>query len=556
MNAIAQVLTRMEEADGRLDPLWGPSYDPLRSLRLRVRWIDLTDGNVVENAFYSTLQPLQTRPTSWLIQAAYHKIDPEDVPRAEANSHAHDDASSSTSGDHQPRYLETLALGGIVKQLLAGYVVSQAVKPGTLLAELGRATTTSKDEEEDGEDATALTIASLLAPEMVQAVKSMQARPRVLPPNPSNLTMVSFLLDGRSKGGAMEDDDDENMNVAPSLGPRKLDRWFPKMGSPVGGLVSLLALMMGTRESLWAMARLWAEVVRELRWRWDQAEEEEHVKGLVKLVGVGAGASNEPDLSACLLQQKLHVLDLCMRRRGMGPTEGAAQPPPTSPEFSSPLRLSHEKRPDDEDDEDFYDTVGEEPREREGALYPAQHGRLKLLKTGATAWVPACQKHCPVTEDEWLQQSQLLQRVEKDDAENGSTSTASTLTLQERVRCQLQMAPLVSDMQAFKAANPEGAVLADFVRWKYPEAWVADTDHVPPEYGEEAEEEEEDDVKLVWEGSGYVDPRLFALTHSDRTELARLWRGAKPIAASKQKPLFNLPQEAEKVRSKTRIKKG
>jgi len=38
----------------------------------------------------------------------------------------------------------------------------------------------------------------------------------------------------------------------------------------------------------------------------------------------------------------------------------------------------------------------------------------------------------------------------------------------------MQSACLLSDMEAFKAANP-GCVLADFVRWYSPRDWIEDT---------------------------------------------------------------------------------
>jgi len=42
------------------------------------------------------------------------------------------------------------------------------------------------------------------------------------------------------------------------------------------------------------------------------------------------------------------------------------------------------------------------------------------------------------------------------------------------LRARMQSACLLSDMEAFKAANP-GCVLADFVRWYSPRDWIEDT---------------------------------------------------------------------------------
>jgi len=42
------------------------------------------------------------------------------------------------------------------------------------------------------------------------------------------------------------------------------------------------------------------------------------------------------------------------------------------------------------------------------------------------------------------------------------------------LRARMQSACLLSDMEAFKAANP-GCVLGDFVRWYSPRDWIEDT---------------------------------------------------------------------------------
>lgn len=45
---------------------------------------------------------------------------------------------------------------------------------------------------------------------------------------------------------------------------------------------------------------------------------------------------------------------------------------------------------------------------------------------------------------------------------------------QERA-CRMQAQVLISDMAAFKSANP-GCLLEDFVRWHSPKDWVIDQD--------------------------------------------------------------------------------
>ena len=51
------------------------------------------------------------------------------------------------------------------------------------------------------------------------------------------------------------------------------------------------------------------------------------------------------------------------------------------------------------------------------------------------------------------------------------------------LRARMQSACLLSDMEAFKAANP-GCVLGDFVRWYSPRDWV--TERSVDEHGNES----------------------------------------------------------------------
>jgi Rab3 GTPase-activating protein catalytic subunit len=82
----------------------------------------------------------------------------------------------------------------------------------------------------------------------------------------------------------------------------------------------------------------------------------------------------------------------------------------------------------------------------------------------------------------------------------------------DRVRAQLNV--LLSDMQAFKAANP-GSVLEDFVRW-----------HSPRDFENGALSERMRIPGNLWEET---------------------WRSARPIPVSQQVRLFNETKEAEKV---------
>ncbi|KAJ3287456.1 Rab3 GTPase-activating protein catalytic subunit, partial [Borealophlyctis nickersoniae] len=83
---------------------------------------------------------------------------------------------------------------------------------------------------------------------------------------------------------------------------------------------------------------------------------------------------------------------------------------------------------------------------------------LSLLDTGAQMWEPETQEAGYMTEDMLREQEDMFERL-------GTTPEAA------RLRARMQCAQLLSDMEAFKAANP-GCNLSDFVRWHSPRDWV------------------------------------------------------------------------------------
>eukprot|EP00899_Mesostigma_viride_P012735 jgi/Mesvir1/21462/Mv03918-RA.1 len=78
--------------------------------------------------------------------------------------------------------------------------------------------------------------------------------------------------------------------------------------APPGSLLATLALHLAGHA--WrgapAVASLWVEFVNELRWHWDEG---------VAIPGMAAPQGQAPDLGACLLQQKLELLQQCVLRK-------------------------------------------------------------------------------------------------------------------------------------------------------------------------------------------------------------------------------------------------
>ncbi|KAF9989724.1 Rab3 GTPase-activating protein catalytic subunit [Mortierella antarctica] len=158
-------------------------------------------------------------------------------------------------------------------------------------------------------------------------------------------------------------------------------------------------------------------------------------------------------------------------------------------------------------DQTSVNSSGPDPREvsdetkSEGGLQPLKD--LKLLKTGAPLMIPKLQEPGYMTEDMIQQQEELFETL-------GSSSDGA------KMRAKMQSTQLISDMEAFKAANP-GCVLGDFIRWHSPKDWVEDKGEMSARMA---------DAGNYWQ---------------------ELWANSKRIPVSRQTPLFNHNQEAAKA---------
>lgn len=124
----------------------------------------------------------------------------------------------------------------------------------------------------------------------------------------------------------------------------------------------------------------------------------------------------------------------------------------------------HQAEDSSTDDEEFFDCSADKTEEDVQTKRKIKHslwnqpvGRLgkfenyKLIKTGEPLYVPVTQEPVPKTEDQLEEDTDLLLKL-------GSDAQASEL------RARMMSASLLSDMESFKAANPE-AILEDFIRW-------------------------------------------------------------------------------------------
>jgi Rab3 GTPase-activating protein catalytic subunit len=120
-------------------------------------------------------------------------------------------------------------------------------------------------------------------------------------------------------------------------------------------------------------------------------------------------------------------------------------------------------------------------------------------------------------------------------------------------RARLQSDQLVSDMSAFKAANP-GACLADFVRWHSPRDWVEEeTDqisdgmcYVEADAADSTESASAQRRDRFAPKPGRLSARMGGGGGRDNL-WKTLWRDAPIVPASRQKPLFDPIREGERA---------
>ncbi|KAI4321963.1 hypothetical protein MLD38_035281 [Melastoma candidum] len=258
---------------------------------------------------------------------------------------------------------------------------------------------------------------------------------------------------------------------------------------PPETFVAKLSEVIGSLRTMRDMALFWCKAVDELRRLWS---EEQHISGIPPdLV---------PDLNCCLLYQQLQVINCCVsRKRRHSATVESLDSKIKEAEATSKAEESASQNycyscPD------LYArlTTGEMVM-RLGADHPCPD--LTMLETGEPVYSPVTQEGPLLTED-------LIRETEEFILRTGSVGAGCS--------------QLLSDMQAFKAANP-GCILEDFVRWHSPPDWTE---------AEEVPENENSPDQLSSKG------RLSSRMQKEGNLWRELWDTSKPLPAVKQTPLF------------------
>ncbi|KAL8518137.1 hypothetical protein ACS0TY_009479 [Phlomoides rotata] len=285
-----------------------------------------------------------------------------------------------------------------------------------------------------------------------------------------------------------------------SLGEHKNSRSIK--GAPLESLFAqfcLHALWFGNC-SIRAIAVLWIEFVREVRWCWEESQP------LPRML-----ANGTIDLSTCLINQKLHMLAVCIGKRR---EEAKGHKADTNDSMTAEEDLQN---PRDFSASSAVDEGTDRKSDRNGSAGLAES--MMLLKAHKIMQAPLTQDPPPMTED------MHEERMKAVEALGGSFSFSA----------QLEKEILASDMSAFKAANPD-AVFEDFIRWHSPRDWENDS-------SEETGGSQTEVLEVKWPPRGRLSERMSDPGNSWR----KIWNEAPPVPASEQKPLFDPNREGEKA---------
>ncbi|KAL6538436.1 hypothetical protein OROGR_012424 [Orobanche gracilis] len=290
-------------------------------------------------------------------------------------------------------------------------------------------------------------------------------------------------------------------------------------GAPVESFVVKLSEAVGCLKTLRKMAAFWSRVVAEmylcrLKNNGD-ASDNSPIRFVHKLVEKlrrlwyegqyipGIPQDAIPDLNSCLLYQQLQVINCCIsrKRRHSAAVESLDY---VTVQSSSNVGGSSSSDNTLPLDPCFYArTKCGELVLRLGA--DRECDSLTMLETGEHVYSPVLQEPPLLTED-------LIKETEEFVLRTGSVGAGCS--------------QLLSDMQAFKAANP-GCILEDFVRWHSPPDWMENETT-----GDLVDTSDSGDLSTV---KGQLSRRM----QKEGNLWRELWETSKPIPAVRQSPLYD-----------------
>ncbi|KAI5013121.1 hypothetical protein ZWY2020_028075 [Hordeum vulgare] len=267
-------------------------------------------------------------------------------------------------------------------------------------------------------------------------------------------------------------------------------------GAPPGSFVHHLGEIIGSISSVHKMAFFWQSVVVELKKLWSDGQP-------VPRMSLHAA----PDLNCCLLYQEIQVINCCIARKKRRKAAKESLDSLLKQECvdnSNPRYSNGDSR----DSGIYARNSSGDCVLRLGADCASEN--LTLLETGESVY-------CPILQEGPIMTAELIKETEELVLRTGSVGAGCS--------------QLLSDMQAFKAANP-GCVLEDFIRW-----------HSPPDWSEDFAASN----ATVGEGSSRRGRLSDRMQTKEGNLWKELWEAAKPIPAVEQTPLYDEDLAVESI---------
>uniref|UniRef100_A0A0D9WZC6 Rab3GAP catalytic subunit conserved domain-containing protein n=2 Tax=Leersia perrieri TaxID=77586 RepID=A0A0D9WZC6_9ORYZ len=267
-------------------------------------------------------------------------------------------------------------------------------------------------------------------------------------------------------------------------------------GAPPGSFTHQIAETIGKISSVNKMAFFWQSLVLELKKLWSDGQP---VPRMPK--------DAAPDLNSCLLHQEIQVINCCIARKKR--RKVAKESLDSLLKRASTNNSNHFYPNGESPDSEMYvkGSAGDNVL-RLGADHPSEN--LTLLETGEPVYSPTLQEGPIMT-------AELIKETEELVLRTGSVGAGCS--------------QLLSDMQAFKAANP-GCVLEDFIRWHSPPDWSEDCATSSAEAGE---------------GSSRRGRLSERMQTKEGNLWKELWEAAKPIPAVEQAPIYDEDLAVESI---------
>ncbi|KAF1332843.1 Rab3 gtpase-activating protein catalytic subunit, partial [Globisporangium splendens] len=543
----------------RSDQCVGSVASPLLGMDLTVIWPNLREGTYVDNVVHSSLDA--KKAPEWMLDVRFQDLKSEN--------------------ERKPQ----LALSKVVANLVQAYSNSRELSKDILVSEMAPnlpPSATQPPSSSSSSTTSAPSSSSSRLPETIPA-----ARAAVVIGNAIG-TLTSTLVSAATwKGTDIEEirrivwelfDDVDDGSAHQKCAMRSTLPMNVAHSAPIGQLVSILACRMGQLHGVNAMSLLWVEFVKMLRERWFQLRLlPAMIARCAVLTGfrvAAASVAGFPPVSTAPeapITELLHFkvpkslqkadqdfsyslfcwLFVC-RQAEICRTPAETNDLATTMSDLTSFTLDYDEDNDVNEeavddspgsDDEFFDSIEQHDTQHSGSTAVAgsaatgvtEGGRRVIpgvycLTTNALMMEPLTQVAVPMTEDVAKEQQDLLSRL--------GVSVESAM-----LRQQIQSAALVSDMQAFKAANP-GCCLADFIRWYSPKDWIP----VDPLQSEQEFLPEEGRNVWWFEKQGMLSERMRFGSKTQQKHLwQQIWETSAPVPASRQKCLFDPLHESEKI---------